>query len=312
MADRLLTHLRHVDIAVPDFERQVAFYTETWGLTEVDSDSGISFLAVEGSPERYSVRVRRAEEKRLDLIAFGAENETDVDQLAQRLEAAGIQLLGAPDKLQTPGGGYGFRFFDIDGRVVEVSADVEARVHRKVEEGESIPVKLSHVVVNSPDIAVTRSFYEEHLGFKLSDTLAHPHAGDLFYFMRINPIHHTIAFGQGPHTSVNHLSFEMRGLDEYMRGTGRLMRAGASKLWGPGRHKVGNNTFSYFLDPQGNVLEYTTELDTIDEDTWHPTIYDASDPETADQWGTADPASEEVFAEMRNDVDKGVFVAPPV
>ncbi|MET3354358.1 UNVERIFIED_ORG: hypothetical protein ABID33_002269 [Xanthobacter viscosus] len=59
-------------------------------------------------------------------------------------------------------------------------------------------------------------------------------------------------------------------------------------------------------------MEYTTELQVIDEDTWHPTIHDATDPMTADQWGIADPISEEVFEEMRNDVDKGVFTAPPV
>ena len=38
-----------------------------------------------------------------------------------------------------------------------------------------------------------------------------------------------------------------------MRGTGRLLRAGVEKVWGPGRHMAGNNTFSYFLDPHGNT-----------------------------------------------------------
>ena len=54
----------------------------------------------------------------------------------------------------------------------------------------------------------------------------------------------------------------MRGIDEYMRGTGRLLRAGVEKVWGPGRHMAGNNTFSYFLDPHGNTVEYTTELES--------------------------------------------------
>ena len=29
---RLITHLRHVDLAVPDYARQLAFYTDTWGI----------------------------------------------------------------------------------------------------------------------------------------------------------------------------------------------------------------------------------------------------------------------------------------
>ena len=55
---------------------------------------------------------------------------------------------------------------------------------------------------------------------------------------------------------------------------------------------AGNNTFSYFLDPPGNTMEYTTELETVDEDTWHPHLYDFTRPEVADQWGTANPMNE--------------------
>ncbi len=34
-----------------------------------------------------------------------------------------------------------------------------------------------------------------------------------------------------------------------------------------GRHGPGNNVFSYFIEPNGFVAEYTTELDQIDEAT---------------------------------------------
>ena len=312
MTQRLLTHLRHVDLAIPDFERQHAFYTDVWGLTEVESDDGLSFLAAEGSPERYVVRLRRADDKRLDLVSFGAANAADVDTLAERLLAAGVDLITRPGTLDTPGGGHGFRFFDVDGRTIEVSADVEAREHRRIEEQESIPVRLSHVVLNAPDLARTRAWYEEHLSFALSDTLSSPHMGDVMHFMRINPQHHSLAIAQGPHTSLHHISFELRGVDEYMRGTGRVLRADTHKVWGPGRHLAGDNTFSYFLDPHGNTIEYTTELETLDEDTWHPHVYDFSQPGVADVWGTANPMNELVAKESFNDVDRGVFVAPPV
>lgn len=312
MNEHHLTHLRHVDLAVPDFEEQVRFYTETWGLVPIHQDRNVAYLAAVGSPEQYSVRLRRSDDKRMDLISFGAEDRAAVDRFAAKIASEDVKLISEPDMLPTLGGGYGFRFFDVDGRVVEVSSEVEARKHRKVEAGEPVPVKLSHVVVNSPDIMRTRNFYEKYLSFKWTDTLGHPKNGDLLYFMRLNDLHHSIGFAKGPHSSLNHMSFEMRGIDEFMRATGRLMRAGTQKLWGPGRHRIGDNTFSYFLDPHGNVLEYTTELLTIDEDTWHPTVFDATDPTTADQWGTAGPMEEEVFLQMFNDVDRGTFVAPPV
>jgi catechol 2,3-dioxygenase-like lactoylglutathione lyase family enzyme len=312
MNERLITHLRHVDLAVPDYDKQLEFYTGMWGLKPETTDDGIAFLAAEGSPEQYSVRLRKADEKRLDLISFGAASVGDVDAMAQRLGTADVQLVTEPDKLQTPGGGYGFRFFDNDGRTVEVSSDVAVRQHRRIEEGESVPVKLSHVVFNSPNPEATVAFYDRHLSFALSDTLTSPHVGEVMWFMRTNKYHHSLAIARCPHVSLHHASFEMRGIDEYMRGTGRLLRAGVEKVWGPGRHMAGNNTFSYFLDPHGNTIEYTTELERLDEDTWHPHLYDFSDPMVTDQWGTANPMSEFVAKKSFNDVDRGVFVAPPV
>jgi len=312
MNERLITHLRHVDLAVPDYDKQLEFYTTMWGLEPTVTDDGIAFLAAAGSPEHYSVRLRQATEKRLDLIAFGAATPADVDALAARLGADGVRLVGEPGKMETPGGGYGFRFFDNDGRTVEVSADVEVRAHRRVEAGESVPVKLSHVVINSPNPEATVAFYDKHLGFALSDTLMHPRMGEMMWFLRTNRYHHSLAVARGPHVALHHASFEMRGIDEYMRGTGRLLRAGVEKVWGPGRHLAGNNTFSYFLDPHGNTIEYTTELEQLDEDTWHPHLYDFSDPAVSDQWGTANPMSEFVARQSFNDPDRGAFVAPPV
>ncbi|WP_159940948.1 MULTISPECIES: VOC family protein [unclassified Nocardiopsis] len=312
MPERLITHVRHIALAVPDFDKQQKFFTDMWKLTEAETDSGVSFLAAEGSPENYVVRLRRAEEKRIDLVAFGAASPADVDALADRLIRAGVRMISEPRAMDTPGGGYGVRFFDVDGRTIEVSADVAVRAHRRVEEKESVPVRLSHVVLNTPDLDRTRAWYERHLDFALSDTLTHPRMGEVMHFMRCNPAHHSIALAKGPHTSLHHVSFEMRGLDEYMRGTGRLLRAGVRKIWGPGRHMAGNNTFSYFLDPHGNTLEYTTELEMLDEDTWHPHMYDFSDPEVTDQWGTANPMDEFVARESFNDPDRGCFVAPPM
>ncbi|MEU6407830.1 VOC family protein [Microbispora sp. NPDC046933] len=312
MPERLITHLRHVDFAVPDFRKYLDFYENVWGLTLMAGDTGVAFLAAEGSPEQYVIRLREDTVKRLDLLAFGAETPADVDELAERLGAAGVTLVSEPGTLTTPGGGYGFRFFDGDGRTVEVSADVAPRAHRKVEKGESIPVRLSHLVVNSPAPEATRAWYETHLGFALSDTLWSRHMGDLMYFMRCNPRHHSFAIARGPHVSVHHTSFELRGVDEYMYGTGRVLRSGHRMVWGPGRHLAGENTFSYFIDPAGNTVEYTTDLQELDEDLWHPHVYDVDDPMTQDQWGTANPMNELVAKESFNDVDRGVFVAPPV
>jgi catechol 2,3-dioxygenase-like lactoylglutathione lyase family enzyme len=88
-----VTSLRHVDVAVPDFEQQVDFYGGIWGLKRTDGDKDVAFFAAEGSPEQFVYRIRRAGEKRLDLIAFGADTPEDVDQLAADLAANGVRFV---------------------------------------------------------------------------------------------------------------------------------------------------------------------------------------------------------------------------
>src|SRR4029450_12634204 len=132
MTKRLITHLRHVDLAVPDHGKQLDFFTNTWGLKAEHTDTGLTFLAAGGTPEKYVVRLRQADTKRLHLSAFDAASTADIDALAGQLATAGVQLISEPGTVQTPGGGYGFRFFDNEGRTVEMSSDVAVRQHRQV------------------------------------------------------------------------------------------------------------------------------------------------------------------------------------
>lgn len=302
-----VTHLRHVALATPDFERTVAFYEGIWGLYQVAADSGVAFFGTVGSPEPFVLRVRAAPEQRTDLIAFGARDRDAVDRLAEELGADGVRLVAEPSSLDSPGGGYGFRFFDPDGRLVEVSADVAGKPFRALEPEESVPRQLSHVVVDSPDAVGLMAFYERHLGMRLSDWLE-----DRMCFLRCSPAHHSLAIAQHSNAGLNHVSFEMRGIDEYLRGTGRLVRQGHGPLWGPGRHSAGDNVYSYFRGPDSVVVEYTTELETVaDEDAWVPRVWPAV-PEYADRWGTAGPG-EDLFALMHTSpADAGLWVPAPV
>lgn len=305
MRDDRVISLRYIGLAVPDFASERGFVGTTWGLREVTTDGDTAYFAAESSPEAYVFRLRKAAERRLDVISFAACDDTAVDTRAQRLEAGGIKLISAPHRLQGPGGGYGFRFFDLDGRAVEISCGVAEHPTRQLGGGESIPATLSHVVLHTPDVAKAAAFYEEFLGFRVSDWL-----GNFMCFLRCNAVHHCLAFIPGP-ASFNHAAFEMRGLDEMMRGVGRLLKGNVQLGWGPGRHTAGNNAFAYFKTPGGNVLEYTAEVARIEESTWKPTIYQPS-AAVMDQWGTGTAFGGGPQKLGHPAVDPGLWVAPPV
>ena len=62
----------------------------------------------------------------------------------------------------------------------------------------------------------------------------------------------------------------------------------------------GNNVFTYFIEPNGFVAEYTTELDQIDDATYVPQgpEYWKKVMPMPDRWGTAGAPSNRMRAAM--------------
>jgi len=274
-----VSDLQYVGLAVPDLAAERAFFGEVWGLTEVVEHNGMVYFAAEASPYPYVIRLRQDAERKTDIIGFSAMSRSDVDVLFDRAKAAGCKIIHEPGVVDGPGGGYGCRFFDPDGHALEIVCDGAQRSHRSLQIGEAIPLGISHIVLHSPDITRLGQFYREVLGFRLSDQI-----GKFMVFLRCNPAHHRLALLPGP-PALNHIAFDLRSIDELMRGLARMTERGVKLNWGPGRHTAGNNTFTYYSTPNGNVVEYTSDLEEVDEETWEPQVYEAT-PAITDQWGT--------------------------
>jgi catechol 2,3-dioxygenase-like lactoylglutathione lyase family enzyme len=283
-------------------ERERAFYRDQWGLEEVSATGGLVHFAATGQDEAYVVRLRKSDTKRLDVIGLATASRADVDSLHEKVLAAGCRIEFAPTALERFGGGYGFRFFSPDGLSFEVSAEVERRVTRPLPRGAAAPERISHIVLHSPRHPEATAFFTEVLGFRVSDWL-----GDFMVFLRCNEWHHRVALLPGP-PCLNHVAYDMANLDEMMRGIAKLRRLKIDCLWGPGRHTAGNNTFSYFVTPAGFGVEYTAELERIDEATWQPTVHKPA-PEVMDQWGIGSGGPHSM---PKPEADQGLFQASPV
>jgi catechol 2,3-dioxygenase-like lactoylglutathione lyase family enzyme len=274
-----ISHVRYVALAVEDFATERNFLQHQWCLSEVFQDGETAYFAAYGSTEPFIIRLRQSADRRTDLYAFAAEDRTGVDLLFARITDKGGKIVSQPHELSSPGGGYGFRCFDIDGRLVEISADVQHKVAEARQAKAALPEGLSHVVFHSPNIKQTVAWYEDVLGLRVSDWL-----DEFMCFMRGNGRkHHCMAFLVGP-PALNHIAFELANADEMMRGLGRMLKNEIALNWGPGRHTAGDNTFAYFVSPAGNILEYTAELEYLPED-WKPRTMPRT-PEVIDQWGT--------------------------
>lgn len=281
--------VRSVEIALPEMDAAREFYEERWGLEIVERDGPAVYFRGTGL-EHHILVLRPGPEPALARLNFAAPDRAAVDRLFARLEGTAGCIVSSPRNVDEPGGGYGFSVRDPEGRIVSVAADVDTHAHRGTRA--NVPVKISHVVMHSVDADAASRYYSDHFGFRVRDRTK---AMD---FLGCNPDHHSLAFVRGgPAPLVHHIAFELTDIDAVMRGAGRLKRSRIPLEWGVGRHGPGNNVFAYFYDPAGFVVEYTTEMQQVDDTTYRVgTPQDWDRPTNSDQWGVAGPPSERFLA----------------
>ena len=289
--------LRGIVMRAPGVKPTAAFYLDSWGLAVVAEADGTVYFRGTG-PEPFIYGLREDNTFGVDYINFGMASRARIDALYAQLARGGVALDGAPRPLTTPGGGYGFMVTDPDNRRLRFVADASANADTN--DAIAKPRKASHVVLNTPDMERAQSFYETHLGFRTSD-----YSANQMVFLRCSSDHHAIAFNRSPFASVNHVAFEMPSIDSFMRGIGRMRVKGQSPAWGPGRHGPGNNPFAYFVSPSGFVIEFTSEVQQIDEATHRVKVWPRDQPEAMDQWMTAGPPTPAMRAVMQGRPDPG-------
>ena len=296
MNNARITGLRSIELGVTDLTQSAAFYGRVWGLDPVVSDGDTIHLRANGT-EHHAVTLRERPTAGMLGVHLAAMDRNAVDALHAQIKASGAKVTAAPADLpNSGGGGYGFQFKSPEGHVLNISADV-AR-HQDTVSDRSKPTKLSHVVLNSANIDQQTSFFIDTLGFKLSDKT------EMMDFIRCSADHHSIAMARGNGPCLNHMAYEVTSIDGLMRGAGRLKSKGFNIEWGVGRHGPGDNVFTYFIEPNGFVVEYTAEVEQVDEATYQAKDADywRTFPMRPCRWGMAGHPSNRLKAAFSGDI----------
>lgn len=130
------------------------------------------------------------------------------------------------------------------------------------------PIEVGHVVFFVKELEKVSRFYQDTLGFIVSDT--YPGRG---HFLRCAPRggHHDLFLLQLPEArnGLNHVAFTVRDVHEVFGGGMHMSRCGWDTELGPGRHPISSAIFWYFVSPAGALVEYYTDEDELTE-AWQP------------------------------------------
>lgn len=282
-----VTALRSVELGTPDVDRSEYFYTKVWGLEVVARQDGKVFLAASGA-DHHVLELIGSNRSELRKVTFRAGSEEDLVHLASNAAAMGCTTLRGIGDRGGPAGGIGFVIREPQGCTLEFVHGDKTKAASKVA---NRPLRLAHVNINSIDVDGLSRFYQDLLGFKLTDR------SKMMAFLRCNNDHHAVVIAEANVNGLNHIAFLMPDTESVMRASGRMIDNGYPIGWGVGRHGPGDNVFAYFVDPLGVVIEYTSEVLQVDDSyrvkgpsewTWPPG--------RTDHWGIAPPKPDSVKA----------------
>ncbi len=210
-----------------------------------------------------------------DAFVFGWELESAsaVDQLAGRLEAAKVKVQPmSRAQLAMRGIAGGIRFTDPAGTGMEAFwgaevADTPFTAGRSISGFRTGALGMGHVVMHVESVDDLRWFYEDVLGFRLSDYTTKPFKA---YFFHINPRHHSVAMIETGKRGVHHLMMELYNLDDVGQGYDMALAEPGRIATTLGRHFNDLMTSFYAKTPSDFMLEYGWGGKTIDPATWQP------------------------------------------
>ena len=287
-----VTRMGHVTLSTPSLERQIEHYASVLGLSVTAREGDTAWLACPG--DRLSLVLRGGEAAGCTALALQVPQGTALADFAGQLAARGIKAELQSDA--APGTPLRLSFVSPDGLCIEVAPEGPAAEDRPAE-GPIVPRKLGHAAFRVTDPERSVAFFVDALGFRVSDWM-----GDFFAFLRCGPDHHTLNFLRSPAARMHHVAFELRDWGHVKEACDTLGARRIPLIWGPGRHTVGHNLYTYHHDADGQIVELFTELDRMSDEAagawdprpWHhetplrPRRWEM-DPFLSNAWGIATP-----------------------
>ncbi len=278
--------IHHAALRVRDLEEARARWSILLGLSG-EREGGVALLRC--AHEDYALLLHESSEKPgLEYVAYELARGVTLDDAQQRLQEHGV----AAHEIALPGRGDALRLDDPDGNGVVLTAyrrrpadqwpaevlfsDTMPGLH---------PRKFGHVNYLTGNVQRIVDWYINVLGFRLTDWIGTEGA-----WLHVNADHHVLAFLEKGYNHIHHLAFELVDWGEMRVFLDHLAQHRRPLVWGPGRHGMARNLFSYWRMPEEDLfIELFADLEQLKDD--HEPRYYEDSPHSSNTWGILPPRS---------------------
>ncbi|MGH8971625.1 MAG: VOC family protein [Acidimicrobiia bacterium] len=263
--------LGYVRITSEDPHAWTGFACDVLGMQAVAGDNGTLHLRMDGRHHRLAVEPGDAD----GGAAYGWEvaDVAALDAAAGELEAAGVAVAGSTkQELETRRVASLVSFSDPAGHRVELfcgpdRGDGEFTPGRDIAGFKTGALGLGHIVLMVPDLEPAVRFYQDVMGFRLSDYMLAPFKAT---FLHTNPRHHSLAILEVGVSALHHFMVELNDVDDVGRAYDVVQSEGIPVARSLGRHTNDRMISFYARSPSGFEVEYGYGGHLVDDATWQP------------------------------------------
>jgi catechol-2,3-dioxygenase len=267
----LQARLHHLALRSEEPDALAQFYAGAMGYTVERQGEAV----VLGASDRTLI-IEPGPSKALAYAAFAVPDTAELGRLRARVEAAGISVRDFPSRVFADA----ITVSDPDGN--EIVFGIEGSPISNGP-GAAMPARLQHVVLASIDASRMAGFFENVLGFTVSDSVLDDSGGIRTVFLRCSHEHHSFAVFQASESRLDHHCYELPDWNSVRDWGDHFADNRIVVQWGPGRHGPGNNLFLFIHDLDGNWVELSAELEIVRHDrpagTW------LHEERTLNSWG---------------------------
>ena len=244
--------LHHLEIQSSNPERLSNFYSNIMDMN-VDKLSSDKFLC--DGPSRKII-ITLGKDKTLSHAGMVCRNENNLNGFKDFLNQKELKLKDFNSELYKPGS---FSVEDPDKNVICFGVLKD----KSTASLNGIHAPLQHLTFASEDVVSFQNFYENKLGFQVTDRVVKNNGELATCFTTSNHEHHTIACFKSSKKGMDHHSYEAGDWNHIKGWCDHFASNNIKLMWGPGRHGPGNNLFVFIEDIDGNWIEISAELETV-------------------------------------------------
>ena len=275
--------LGYVGFKVKDPDAWSAFATDVLGLMPAEAAGEARRFRLDDLAWRIAVEAGDADD--LSYLGFEVAGPAELDAVRTRLADAGVAVGNDDPQLLAERGVLGLiACLDPDGLAVEVFYGPTLRTETPFVSPAGVSAfvtgdqGLGHVVLSTKDMAAARRFYQDVLGFRLSDIIRMQPTPQFSFdmeFFHCNPRHHTLALMPVPlPRRAHHFMLQVPTLDAVGFALERAEAAGVAITASLGRHTNDHMVSFYARTPGGFEVEFGYGALEVDEATWRVARHD--------------------------------------